>query len=66
MSEQQPTQHLRAHDLAERWGLTVKTLSNWRCIGKGPTFVKVHNNVRYRLSDVLAFEDSGTTQAVFA
>lgn len=48
--------HLRPQALASRWGTTVKTLANWRHLGKGPAYVKAGDLVFYRLADVLAFE----------
>lgn len=48
--------------LAERLGVTVETLKNWRNEGRGPNYVKFspgsRGHVRYRLSDVIAWEDS--------
>lgn len=46
--------------LADRWHIDVKTLSNWRIAGKGPSFVKVgvgrNGKVLYRLDDIEAWE----------
>jgi hypothetical protein len=44
--------------LAERWQLSPKTLQNARVAGTGVAFVKIGHAVRYRLSDVLAYEQS--------
>lgn len=33
-------------------GLSMNTLVNWRCQGKGPEFVKLGRAVRYRMSDL--------------
>jgi predicted DNA-binding transcriptional regulator AlpA len=44
--------------VAEREGLAVKTLSNWRALGIGPAFVKVGRLVRYEESAVVAWEKS--------
>lgn len=42
--------------LAERLGVSVKTLERWRLHGEGPPFVRVSRKViRYRASDVDAF-----------
>ena len=40
---------------AERLGLSVKTLRNWRVSGAGPCFVKLGRCVRYRDADITAF-----------
>lgn len=37
---------------AECYGYTTKTLSNWRCKGKGPRYVIVHGRPRYRVEDI--------------
>lgn len=42
--------------LAERWQLATPTLDRWRSEGIGPIFLKIQGQVRYRLSDILAFE----------
>jgi hypothetical protein len=34
----------------------VGTLENWRHQGKGPTWLKIGGQARYRLADVLAYE----------
>jgi predicted site-specific integrase-resolvase len=56
--------YLRPDDLAERWGVSTGTLSNWRSRGIGPTFVKIGANVRYALTDVESYEAAGRTEAV--
>ena len=48
--------HLTSADLATRWAMAEATLRNWRVIGKGPRFIRVGRNVRYRLSDIIAWE----------
>lgn len=48
-------------ELAERWSLAEATLERWRSIGIGPHYVKLMSRVRYRLSDVEAFEAAGLT-----
>lgn len=41
--------------LAEYLGSTAATLAHWRYVGRGPKFIKVGSNVRYRESDVDAW-----------
>jgi len=41
--------YLTQHELADRWGLSPKTLARWRCIGKGPHFAKHSKKVTYPL-----------------
>ena len=43
---------LTAQQLAARWHLTPKTLSNWRNVRKGPDFIKVGKSVLYHLNEV--------------
>jgi predicted site-specific integrase-resolvase len=43
--------------LAEHWQVAESTLERWRSEGIGPIFLKIRGNVRYRLSDVVAFEE---------
>ena len=45
-------------ELAERWRLSEATLERWRTESGGPLFLKLGNQVRYRLQDVEAFEES--------
>ncbi|PQO21991.1 DNA-binding protein [Rhodobacteraceae bacterium WD3A24] len=43
--------------VADRLGVSTATLSTWRCTKRYPlAYVKVGRLVRYRLSDVEAFE----------
>ena len=51
-------EHVLLHEteLAQRHGLSIKTLQNQRVAGGGVPFLKLGRTVRYRLSDVLEFE----------
>ena len=42
------------------------TLRNWRVIGKGPRFIRVGRNVRYRLADIIAWEADREAQSTTA
>lgn len=42
--------------LAARWGLSHRTLEQWRWLGVGPQYLKLGGRVVYRLEDVEAFE----------
>lgn len=44
-------------DLAERWRISEATLERWRTESNGPLFLKLGNQVRYRVQDVEAFEE---------
>lgn len=47
---------LTERDLATRWRWSVASLANQRSRGAGPRYLKIGASVRYRLSDVIAFE----------
>jgi predicted site-specific integrase-resolvase len=44
--------------IAERWKISEGTLERWRSEGIGPIFLKLQGQVRYRLTDVVAFEEA--------
>jgi hypothetical protein len=43
-------------ELAERYGLPVKTPAEWASKGTGPRYARFGRHVRYRLSDVIDWE----------
>ncbi len=47
---------LDEHELAARWGLSVKTLRRWRQESLGPVFCKLGARVTYLIAEVEAFE----------
>ena len=44
-------------ELAQRWQLSESTLERWRAEGIGPLFLKLRGQVRYRATDILAYEN---------
>ena len=44
-------------ELAQRWQLSESTLERWRAEGIGPPFLKLRGQVRYRDTDILAYEN---------
>lgn len=50
--------HLSTQELADRVGVPLSTIYNWRACHKGPRAMRVGKYVRYRLEDVLAWEES--------
>lgn len=42
--------------LSRRWNIAPRTLERWRAEGCGPQFVRIGRHVRYRQTDVCAFE----------
>jgi predicted DNA-binding transcriptional regulator AlpA len=55
-----PDKHLSPEDLAEREGVPVQTIYSWNKTGTGPRVMKIGRHCRYRLADVIAWEDSRT------
>lgn len=47
---------INEHDLAERWGVSPKTLQRWRSEGRGPRYLKLSKRVTYLMEEILAFE----------
>jgi len=47
---------LSRQELANRYGLPVKTLAQWASKGTGPRYARMGRHVRYRLSDVIDWE----------
>ena len=45
--------------LAARWQLSRGTLANQRSQGRGPAYLKLSGRVRYRRSDIEAYEQAG-------
>lgn len=57
-AQSQSKARLRQRELAERWGLSPRSLEKWRTLGIGPAYIKVGGAVRYRLEDIIAFESA--------
>ena len=49
---------LNENELAQRWGLSPKTLQRWRSEGRGPRYLKLSKRVSYPLEAVIDFEYS--------
>ena len=49
---------LKPGELAARWRMSLKKLENDRWRGAGVPFVRIGSAVRYRLCDVVAFEEA--------
>lgn len=48
---------LTRRELADRYGLPVKTPAEWASKGTGSRYAKIGRHVRYRLSDVIDWEE---------
>lgn len=46
---------LTPDEVAKLLGLSTKTLAEWRSKGRGPDFVRLRRNIRYRLADIKAY-----------
>lgn len=53
---------LHPKNVAQRYGITPETLSNWRREGKGPKYIRLGNGPRprimYQITDLLAWEET--------
>lgn len=49
---------LTERELAARWRLAPETLANQRSQGKGVAYVRLGRTIRYRLVDVIAYEQT--------
>lgn len=52
-----PERHLRERELADRWNISGRTLQRHRADGTGPAYIHIGGAIRYRLSDVLHYEE---------
>lgn len=50
--------HLTVSDLAAREGVPEGTVYQWNSRGTGPRYMIIGRHVRYRLADVIAWENS--------
>lgn len=57
------TKHLNVPELAERLGVPQATVYRWNCEGHGPRYLKIGKHVRYRVSDVEAWEKVNEAQS---
>lgn len=55
-------EHMNEQDLATYWGISVTTLRRWRCLQRGPEYIKFGNYIRYPLTAVRAFEANNTVK----
>jgi Helix-turn-helix domain len=55
-------QLLREPDAAAYLALSPKTLSKWRCAGKGPNFFRLGTAVRYSIPDLEKFISNAEVQ----
>ena len=58
----QENQHLDTAQAAHYLGYSKSTLEWWRGEGRGPRYYKMAGRVRYRLSDLDAWMESGLVE----
>lgn len=47
---------LNENELAQRWGVSPKTLQRWRSEGRGPRYLKLSKRVGYPVDAIVEFE----------
>ena len=47
---------LNENELAQRWGISPKTLQRWRSEGRGPRYLKLSKRVTYPLEAITEYE----------
>lgn len=53
---------LTQEELAQRWNMSPRTLERWRWEGIGLKYIKLKHLIRYRISDVEAYEKTMTVE----
>jgi predicted DNA-binding transcriptional regulator AlpA len=56
MQDSDADRWISRRELAERYGVPVKTPAEWASKGTGPCYAKFGRYVRYRLGDVIDWE----------
>ncbi len=64
MSEKE--QLMTQEELADRWQISTATLERNRSFKEGVKYLKLGGLIRYRLSDVLAYEGQSTVETTKA
>jgi predicted DNA-binding transcriptional regulator AlpA len=62
MHEDNADKWISRQELAERYGVPVKTPAEWASKGTGPRYAKFGRHVRYRLGDVIDWERARLTE----
>ncbi|SNT59086.1 DNA binding domain-containing protein, excisionase family [Actinomadura meyerae] len=50
--------HLSPQEFADREGVPLETVYQWNSRGTGPRYMKIGRHVRYKLADVIAWENA--------
>ncbi len=65
IEQRAPGSFVSETDLARHWAISGRTLQRWRKMRKGPAFSIIGGSVRYRVQDILDYEqrhDTGGTE----
>ena len=57
MDKDKKLEFLNQKELAKKWSISTKTLESWRSKGSGPKYYKLGNNIRYKVEDIVSFEE---------
>jgi transcriptional regulator with XRE-family HTH domain len=55
-AEDKPILHLSQKQLAQRLGVSERTIEGWRYRDKGPDYLRLEVRIAYRLADVERYE----------
>ena len=55
VNETKLEQLLSPEQVAILFGISVKTLSKWRSVGRGPNFIKIGRLPRYKKEDLICY-----------
>lgn len=58
MDDPKSQKHLSPEGLAEREAVPLDTVYQWNRLRSGPRYMRIGRHVRYRLADVVAWEES--------
>lgn len=50
-------QYLCEKGLAQKWGISFRTLQKWRWLSVGPPYIKIGGRVRYSPENIKSFEE---------
>jgi predicted site-specific integrase-resolvase len=50
-------------ELAERWGISRRTLQRWRREGRAPVFLRLGRRIFYKIADIERFEEAAQVRA---
>ncbi len=57
ISEKAASSFVSEATLAHHWGISCRTLQRWRSLREGPAFSTIGGSVRYRIQDIIDYEN---------